>query len=55
MKSSDAKASKCRLKISSKISIILRLLRLCCYFTLMAKNLFIATEVKLLNLQIEAW
>ncbi len=29
MKSSDVKASKCRLKLSSKISIFLRLLGLC--------------------------
>ncbi len=44
IKSSDAKASKCHLKFSSKMSIFVKLLYLCSVISL------IAIKIKLLNL-----
>ncbi len=58
MKSSDAKASKCRLNFFCQISIVLRLLYVYVqlfHFNGNEKNIFIAIKVKLLNLHIGAW
>ncbi len=52
MKSSDAKASKCRLKFPSKISINYVQLF---HFHCIEKDLYIAITIKLLNLNIGAW
>ncbi len=61
MKSSDAKASKCRLKFSSKMSIFIYFENAhsyiyvqLFYFNSIEKDLHIAITVKLLNLNIGA-
>ncbi len=52
MKSSDAKASKCHLKFSSKMRIFyVQLFQINC----IEKDLYIAIRIKLLNLNLAAW